>query len=145
MATPTGPPCPGGFAADGSADGSVVGVGVGVEGGIGVPTGVALGVATTGGVGGWGVVFAAVGVGARVAWARTGSGVGKGAGLGIGAVTGAGWMVANAVFEGWLGLTAPGGTTWAVAAGEGEAPEPEAPELVNAGSSNEDSSAWLRW
>ncbi len=120
-------------------------MGVGVEGGIGVPTGVASGVATTGGVGGWGVVIAAVGVGARVGWARAGSGVGKRAGVGVGAVAGAGWMVAKAVFEGWLGLSATGGTAWAVAAGEGEAPEPEAPELVDAGSSNEDSSAWLSW
>ncbi len=119
--------------------------------------GVASGVATTGGVGGWGVVIAAVGVGARVAWASTGSGVGKEAGVGVGAVAGAGWMVAKAVFEGWLGLAAPGGSAWAVAAGEsgaagddgvesaGDAPEPEAPELVDAGTSNEDSSAWLRW
>ena len=28
---------------------------------------------------------------------------------------------------------------------KGDAPEPEAPELVDAGSSHEDSSAWLRW
>jgi len=106
---------------------------------------VAWGVATTVGVGGRGVVFAAAGVGARVGWAGTGSGVGKRAGVGVGAVAGAGWMVAKAVFEGWLGLAATGGTAGAVAAGEGEAPEPEAPELVGAGSSDEDSIAWLRW
>lgn len=133
----TGGPASGGVAADGAV--------VGVEGEIGVAMGVTSGVATTGGVGGRGVVFDAVGVGTRVGWARAGSGVGKRAGASVGAVAGAGWPASKAVFEGWLGLAATGGTTWAVAAGEGEAPEPEAPELVDAGSSHEDSSAWLRW
>ena len=122
-----------------------------------MPTGVAWGVATTVGVGGRGVVFAAAGVGARVGWAGTGSGVGNRSGVGGGAVARAGWMVARAVFEGWFGSAATGGSAWAVAVGEsgaggdngvesvGDAPEPEAPELVDAGSSHEDASAWLRW
>ena len=122
---------------------------MGVESEIGVPTGVAWGAATTGGVGGRGVIFAAVGVGARGGSARAGSGVGKRAGVGGGAVARAGWMVAEAAFEGRLGLAASGGGTWAFAAGEigatGDAPEPEAPELIDAGSSKEDSSAWSRW
>ncbi len=119
----------------------------------GVPTGVAWGAATTGGVGGRGVVVSAVGVGARVGSARAGSGVGKRAGVGVVGITGAGWMVAAAVFEGWFGSSASGGGAWAFAACEigatgdaaGDAPEPEAPELIDAGSSKLDSSAWLRW
>ena len=112
MATAGAIPCGGGVGADGSV------VGVGIEGGIEVPTGVASGVATAGGAGGWGVVMATVGVGARVGWSRTGSGVGNRSGLGGGAVARAGWMVAEAVFEGWVGLAASGGSAWAVAAAE---------------------------
>ena len=118
---------------------------------------VAAGVTVMDGVGGWTVVIAAVGVGARVGWAGTGSGVGKRAGIGVGAVAGAGWPVGKAVLAGWLRLGAAGGGAWTVASGKGgamgddglesagDAPEPEAPEPVNAGSSAEDSSTRLRW
>jgi hypothetical protein len=147
--TATGSPNPVGVAAA---------VGVEGEGRIGVPTGVAWGVATTGGVGvrGWGVVIAAVEVGARVG-AGIGLGVAKRAGVGVGAVAGAGWPVGKAVLAGWLRLGAAGGGAWTVASGKGgaigddglesagDAPEPEAPEPVNAGSSAEDSSTRLRW
>ena len=140
--TATGSPNPVGVAAA---------VGVEGEGRIGVPTGVAWGVATTGGVGvrGWGVVIAAVEVGARVG-AGIGLGVAKRAGVGVGAVAGAGWPVAKAVpvakalTEGWPGLVAAGEGD---ATGDdgvepaGDAPEPVPPEQVDAGSSAGDSSA----
>ena len=119
----------------------------------------ASGVADTGGVvggvGGWGPVLAAAGVGARVGWAEPGRGVGKGSSVKVGAVAGAGWPVAKAGFEGWLKSPASGESGWVVTAGGGDmpgddgaeswgdAPEPEAPGAVDAGSSAEVSSAWL--
>ena len=99
--------------------------------------------------GDWGFVIAAVGVGAKDVWAGTGSGVGKRAGVGVMAVAGAGWPVAKAGLVGWTGLAAWGGSAGSVDAGEsgtrGEAPEPDALEPINPGTSAGVSSAWLRW
>ena len=110
------------------------GVGFGIEAGIDVATGVA----NTGGAGGWGVLIVAMGVGTRVGWAGTGSGVERRASVGSGAVAGTGWPVSKAGFGGWLGLAAWAGSAGAMAGGKGsvmgddgvepvgDAPEPEA-------------------